>query len=102
MVICEVKDSLIENPGISFVGMTQLGTFVPRVYSKMMTSGGLFDRTLLVVNPNPSRLVPSVKAEKIADLNQYEEQDLRLVKSVQTCKYLSPSLQTPSSRSPLL
>ena len=70
-------DSKIESPGISFIGMTQLSTFVPKVYYNMMGSGGLFDRTLIVVNPNPSRLVPTAKAQKIAELNQFEEQDLK-------------------------
>ena len=34
-------DSNIENPGVSFVGMTQLSTFLPRCYHKMMESGGV-------------------------------------------------------------
>ena len=57
-------DSMIESPGISFVGMTQLSTFVPKVFYNMMGSGRLFDRRLIVLNLNLSRLMPSAQAEK--------------------------------------
>ena len=70
-------DSNIENPGVSFVGMTQLSTFLPRGYHKMTESGGLFDRTLMVVNPGPARLFPEVQAEKVKELEKYREKDLK-------------------------
>ena len=62
----------------------------------MMTSGGLFNRTLLVVNPNPSILVPSTQAEKIGELSQYEEQDwgLMLTRFIMTNKYITPTTAT--------
>ena len=79
------KENTIRQPGISFITMTQLPTFLTAdkgtsIYQNLMRSGGLIDRTLLIVNPAPHRLNHHEKVEKIAQLRTYAEQDLRQVK----------------------
>ena len=69
--------SSIEKPGLSFIGMTQLETFIPKIYSKLVNfGGGLFDRMLLVTNPAPKRLLPDEKKKNIAELKKYPVKNL--------------------------
>ena len=73
-----LKGKTIANPGISFIGMTQLETLFPKMLNKMIQKGGGFlDRVLLIVNPIPSRLYPTEKSAKLEELRAYPERNLQ-------------------------